>query len=494
MTAAMETILNYIDGRWLEPQSGEFLDNVEPATGKVYSRLPNSDASDVELAVAAARRAFPSWSTTPAAERSRLLLAIADRIDTELETMARAESVDNGKPISAARGVDIPRAASNFRFFATAILHAGSESYTTDHQALNYTLRRPRGVAGLISPWNLPLYLLSWKIAPAIAVGNTAVAKPSELTPMTAHLLTRVCDEVGLPPGVLNVVHGAGAGAGEALVGHPDVGTLSFTGGTTTGARIATVAAPMFKKIALELGGKNPTMVFADADLDRAIPDAVRAAFSNQGQICLSGSRVFVERSIMERFTERFVAETRALSPGDPLEPSTRQGALISAGHRDKVLDYIALAREEGGRILTGGGPPRALPDRCRNGYFVEPTVVTDLPASCRINQEEIFGPLVTVIPFDDEREAIEWANATRYGLAASIWTGDVSRAHRLAERIESGIVWINCWMVRDLRVPFGGTKSSGVGREGGQEALRFFTEPKSVCVQFPHGTEENGG
>jgi aminomuconate-semialdehyde/2-hydroxymuconate-6-semialdehyde dehydrogenase len=484
-------VLNFIDGGFREPASGRRLDNVDPATGRDYSTVASSDERDVELAVQAARRAFAGWSATPASERSRILLAVADRIEADLERFARAECVDTGKPIQLARTVDIPRAVANLRFFATAILHFSSESHTTDRQALNYTLRRPRGVAGLISPWNLPLYLLSWKVAPTLASGNTAVAKPSELTPMTAHLLAEACRDSDLPPGVLNIVHGLGHQAGAALVHHPQVNTISFTGGTRTGAQIAAAAGPMFKKLSLELGGKNPNIVFADADMEQVLSTSVRSSFSNQGQICLCGSRIFVERAAYDGFVDRFVELTRRLRVGDPLEDSTQQGALVSRSHRDKVASYVDLAREEGGRVLCGGGAPAELPARCRGGFFIEPTVITELPAGCRVNREEIFGPVVTVTPFDHEREVVEWANGTPYGLSASVWTQNLSRAHRLAEQVDSGTIWVNCWMLRDLRVPFGGMKESGVGREGGEEALRFFTEPKNVCIRFPHEVEE---
>jgi aminomuconate-semialdehyde/2-hydroxymuconate-6-semialdehyde dehydrogenase len=392
--------------------------------------------------------------------------------------------------VTLARSLDIPRAASNFRFFATAILHFHSEFHATDYRALNYTLRRSRGIAGLISPWNLPLYLLSWKIAPALAAGNTVVAKPSEITPMTAFLLSEICREAGLPPGVLNIVHGTGPKVGAALVRHPKVGTLSFTGGTKTGAEIAAAAGPLFKKVALELGGKNPNILFADAPLEEALPGSVKASFENQGQICLAGSRIFVEKSALAGFLEKFLARVGSLKVGDPLEESTDQGALVSAAQRDKVASYIALARQEGGKILCGGAPPSRLPERCRGGFFLEPTVITGLKVDSRVNQEEIFGPVVTVTPFSSEDEVVAYANSTPYGLAASLWTRDLARAHRLAERIQSGTVWVNCWMLRDLRVPFGGMKSSGVGREGGVEALRFFTEPKNVCLQFPPDAE----
>jgi aminomuconate-semialdehyde/2-hydroxymuconate-6-semialdehyde dehydrogenase len=487
---AVDRILNYIDGELVEAAGGGWLDNVDPSTGRPYCRIPRSGEQDIERAVTAAEAAFGGWSTTPASKRSRLLLAIADRIEQQLATFARAECVDNGKPLWLASTVDIPRAVSNFRFFGTAILHTRTEAHTTDYEALNYTLRRPRGVAGLISPWNLPLYLLSWKIAPAIATGNTAVAKPSEITPMTAYLLSELCRDVGLPPGVLNIVHGLGAEAGAPLVCHPRVPTLSFTGSTRTGEEIARTAGPMFKKIALEMGGKNPNIIFADADLDQVVETTLRSSFANQGQICLCGSRIFVEESVYEPFLTRFVDATRKLEIGDPLDPSTRQGALVSQQHHEKVASYVRLAEDEGGRILCGGRPPEKLPPRCRDGFFFEPTVITGLGADCRVNQEEIFGPVVSVMPFRDEREVVAWANGTSYGLSASVWTADISRAHRMAEQIDSGTVWINCWLLRDLRVPFGGMKHSGVGREGGEEALRFYTESKNVCIRYPATTE----
>ncbi len=477
-------IKNFIAGEFAKPRTASWLDNVEPATGKVYSQVADSNEQDVEAAVAAAQAAFPAWSRTPADKRSKVLLRLADLIEENLESLAQAETIDNGKPISLSRSLDIPRAAANFRFFATAILHFSSEAHVTEGVALNYTLRQPRGVCGLISPWNLPLYLLTWKIAPALACGNTAVAKPSEITPMTAYLLGELCQQAGLPPGVLNIVQGRGVTAGAALVRHPKVRTLSFTGGTTTGAEIARTAAPMFKKIALELGGKNPNIIFADADLDEAIRESLKSSFSNQGQVCLSGSRIYVERPAFDRFLERFVAETRKLRVGDPLDPQTQQGAVASKGHMEKIHSYLQLARDEGGTILCGGGRAEVDSPRCRDGFFIEPTIITGVGQNCRVNCEEIFGPVVTVTPFDTEDEVVECANATQYGLSATLWTRDITRAHRVAERLESGTVWINCWLVRDLRVPLGGMKSSGVGREGGLEALRFFTEPKNVCVK----------
>lgn len=486
------TIANLINNELVPAKSGQTLDNTEPATGRVYAQIPDSSVDDVNVAVNAAKNAFPAWAGAPAQERSRLLLRLAELIERDLELLARAESVDSGKPVALARSVDIPRAASNFRFFATAILHSESASHQTALpgpdgaiNALNITLRQPRGVAGLISPWNLPLYLLTWKIAPALATGNTAVAKPSEVTPMTAYLLSKLAIEAGLPPGVLNIVHGRGATAGGALVSHPDVPTVSFTGGTETGRAIAHAGADTFKRISLELGGKNPNLVFSDADLDRAIPESVRAAFSNQGQICLCGSRILVHRSIHDRFVEGLVAGARSRRIGDPLDESTEHGALVSDDHLAKVDRYVQLARELGGEIRCGGKRAEMPNDRCADGCFYEPTVITGLDPACRPQQEEIFGPVVIVTPFDSDEEALAIANSTPYGLASMVWTSDLTRAHRVAAAIDSAIVWVNCWMLRDLRTPFGGMKHSGLGREGGRDALNFFTEPKNVCIRL---------
>ncbi len=475
---------NLVDGRLAPPVTQRWLEVHEPATGEVVAHVPDSDAADVEAAVAAAKRAFPAWSATPAAERARHLLRLAQLVELKLDELAALESVDTGKPVSLARSVDIPRAVSNLRFFAAAATQFASESHAMEDVAVNFTLRQPLGVVACISPWNLPLYLLTWKIAPALAAGNTVVAKPSEVTPQTAAALSRLAIEAGLPPGVLNIVHGAGPTAGAALVAHPDVKAISFTGSTRTGAAIAATAAPQFKKLSLELGGKNPLVVFADADFDRALDTAVRASFSNQGQICLCGSRLLIERPIYERFRDAFVARARALRIGDPALTETEFGAVVSKLHYDKVLSAIELARSEGGRVLTGG-TARHLGGRLARGWFVDPTVIEGLGPSCRTNTEEIFGPVATLQPFDGADEAIALANAVPYGLAASVWTSNLSAAHRVAARIDAGIVWINCWMLRDLRTPFGGMKQSGVGREGGAEAMRFFTEPKNVCIAY---------
>ncbi|MCW3084713.1 MAG: 2-hydroxymuconic semialdehyde dehydrogenase [Bacteroidetes bacterium] len=480
----MQKIKNYINGELIEPVGNTYIDNYNPAIGKVYSLIPDSDERDVELATQAALKAFPSWSVTPKDERSRIMLKISELIDKNLERFAIAESVDNGKPISLARMVDIPRAASNFHFYGTAILHYASESHSMEDSAINYTLRSPVGVAGCISPWNLPLYLFSWKIAPAIASGNCVVAKPSEITPMTAYLLSELCIEAGLPKGVLNIVHGYGHKVGSAITSHPKIPLISFTGGTKTGAEIAKVAAPMFKKLSLELGGKNPNIIFADCDFEKMIKTTLNSSFANQGQICLCGSRIFVERSIYDKFKTEFVARVKKMKVGNPADPESRLGAVVSKPHMEKVLSYVELAKQEGGTVLCGGHQVKPEGEFAE-GYYIAPTVIEGLAYDCRTNQEEIFGPVVTIMPFDTEEEALLYANSTQYGLASILWTENLTRAHRMAANIHAGIVWINCWLLRDLRTPFGGVKGSGVGREGGFEALHFFTEPKNVCIKL---------
>jgi len=480
----MEKIYNYINGALAESDSGKYLDNYSPSNGKVYSLIPNSNSNDINSAVLAAKDAFITWSKTTRKYRSEMLMKLADKIEEHTEDLIIAESLDNGKPESLARVVDIPRASENFRFFATAILHFSSEVHDMDGRALNYTLREPVGVAACISPWNLPLYLLTWKIAPALAAGNTVVAKPSEVTPMTAFLLSKICIEAGLPKGVLNIVHGLGSSIGDALTTHPDTSIVSFTGGTITGQHIAQVTAPMFKKLSLELGGKNPNIVFSDANFDKAVDMAVKAGFSNQGQICLCGSRLFIEENIYNEFKESLILKVSKLIVGDPKDNNSDLGAVVSKNHMEKILSRIKEAKKLGGKILIGGSR-KYLSGDLSEGYYIEPTVIEGLSYKCSINQEEIFGPVLTLIPFKNEEDVIMMANSTKYGLSASIFTENISKGHRVASAVKSGVVWINTWLLRDLRIPFGGMKQSGLGREGGFKSLQFFTEPKNVCVKI---------
>lgn len=475
---------NYIDGNLIAPLSSKFIDCINPATAQVIAQIPDSNEQDIELAVNAAKKAFTGWSKTSNEERFKILNRIADLIDENIEELALAETNDNGKPLWLSKKVDIPRASSNFRFFATGIMHFAAESHSMTDKAINYTLRNPIGVVGCISPWNLPLYLFTWKIAPALAAGNCVIAKPSEVTPITSYLLSKICIEAGLPTGVLNIVHGNGSSCGEAIVKHKDIKAISFTGSTRAGERIASIAAPMFKKISLELGGKNPNIIFADCDWDKMMATTIQSSFANQGQICLCGSRVLVEESIYEEFKTEFIKRVKKLTVGDPLDANSKQGAVVSKMHFDKVMSCIELAKQEGGKILLGGNAVKPE-GRCANGYFIEPTIIEGLGANCKTNMEEIFGPVVTLQSFKNEDEALQLANTSNYGLAATIWTQDISKANRVAAKVESGIVWVNCWLLRDLRTPFGGVKNSGVGREGGWDALRFFTETKNICVEL---------
>ncbi len=477
-------ILNYINGEYVEPVSKKWLDNYNPSNGEVYSQIANSNSEDIETAYQAAAAAFPKWSNTTIDERSIILLKIADLIAENLDKLAEAEAKDNGKPLSLASAVDIPRASANFRFFGNAITQFASEAHeSVGLNTINYTLRQPLGVVGCISPWNLPLYLFTWKIAPAIAAGNTVVAKPSEITPMTAFLLGEICTEAGLPKGVLNIVHGSGPSAGQAIVEHPNINAISFTGGTKTGEHIARTAGQMFKKLSLELGGKNPNLIFADCNYDKMLKETVRSSFANQGQICLCGSRIYVEKPIYDKFKKDFVEKVKQLKVGNPFDEDTNLGALVSKEHLEKVESYIQLAEKEGGKILFGGNRVRIK--GLENGYYLEPTVIEVFDNECRVNQEEIFGPVVTIMPFKTEEEALQMANSVKYGLSATLWTTDLNRTMRISKGIESGIVWVNTWLNRDLRTPFGGMKASGLGREGGFEALKFFTEQKNVCIRY---------
>ncbi len=478
----MKKLANYINGEDVTPISNRYIDNFNPSNGEVYSMIPDSNERDVEMAYQAAEKAFETWSKTPAEKRFKILNRIAELIDLKNDTLALAESIDQGKPVWLAK-TEMTRSAQNFRFFATAAMQFNSESHNMEGHAINYTIKSPIGVVGCISPWNLPLYLFSWKIAPALATGNCVVAKPSEITPMTAYLFGEICKEAGLPKGVLNIVHGLGPKVGNAIVSHPHIKAISFTGGTATGKQIASVAAPMFKKLSLELGGKNPNLIFADCDFNKTVKESVRSSFLNQGEICLCGSRILIERSIYEKFKKAFVDEVKTYTVGNPLLDETKIGAIVSQPHFEKVLSYIELAKQEGGNIICGGDIVK--PKGLENGWYISPTVIENLSYDCRCNQEEIFGPVVTLTPFDTEEEALMMANSTDYGLACSVWTENLSKAHRVAGNIQSGIVWINCWLLRDLRTPFGGMKQSGVGREGGWNAMNFFTEQKNVCVKL---------
>lgn len=480
----MDKLENFIDGQYCPPTNNQYLDNYEPATGQVYGQIPDSDINDVNKAITAAENALPAWRTMPLEQRADILYKLAVLIEANLAQLAEAESKDNGKPVSLAKTVDIPRAASNFKFFAHAASQFASESHAMVNDAINYTLRQPIGIVGCISPWNLPLYLFTWKIAPALAAGNCVIAKPSEVTPKTAAMLGTLCQQAGLPSGVLNILHGSGANVGRNICNHPKVKAISFTGGTVTGAAIAQEVAPKFKKLSLELGGKNPALVFADCNFESTVEQLVRASFANQGQICLCASRIYVERSIYNKFKTAFVEKVALIKPADPQLSDTLMGAIVSKSHQKKVLNYIALAKEEGANTLTGGHSVKVT-GRCEQGYFIAPTVIENLSNQARCNQEEIFGPVVTLQPYDSDQHALTLANESDYGLASTIWTSNINRAHSLAEQINTGIVWINCWLHRDLRTPFGGMNHSGVGREGGLEAMRFFTEPKNVCIKY---------
>ncbi|SEC86669.1 aminomuconate-semialdehyde/2-hydroxymuconate-6-semialdehyde dehydrogenase [Tenacibaculum sp. MAR_2009_124] len=477
-------IQNYIDGEFLNPIADQWIDNYNPSKGEVYGQIPDSTKEDIELAVTAAKKAFPAWSNTTLNERSTILSNIAQGIHDKLPELAIAESKDNGKPLSLASAIDIPRASSNFQFFADAITQFSSEAHeSVGLNAINFTLRQSIGVVGCISPWNLPLYLFTWKIAPALAAGNCVIAKPSEVTPMTAYLLADICNDAGLPNGVLNIVHGLGQSAGQAIIEHPDIKAISFTGGTSTGAHIARTAAPMFKKLSLELGGKNPNMIFSDCDYEKMLNTTVRSSFANQGQICLCGSRIFIEENIYEKFKEDFIHKVSQLKIGNPFDKDSDVGALVSKGHLEKVKSYIDIAEQEGGEILYGGNIVTV--EGSENGYYLQPTIIEVSSNDCKLNQEEIFGPVVTIMSFKNEDEVLKMANGIQYGLSATLWTNNLNRTMRMSKQLETGIVWVNTWLMRDLRTPFGGVKASGVGREGGFEALRFFTEPKNVCISY---------
>jgi aminomuconate-semialdehyde/2-hydroxymuconate-6-semialdehyde dehydrogenase len=484
----MEKILNFIHGKFEEPIAGSFFPLEDPSRGEVFAHCADSDEKDADVAVKSAKQAFVSWSKASVSERSEVMFTIADLIESNSDELARLESQDNGKPVWLCKKVDIPRAAENFRFFAKAISQFSNESFDMGDSGLNYTLKVPLGPVVCISPWNLPLYLFTWKIAPALATGNTVIAKPSEVTPASAYFFAKLCKEAGLPDGVLNICHGHGAKIGDALIRHPDVRAVSFTGGTATGKHISRVCAERLIPCSLELGGKNPAVVFEDCDFDYTVKQLVRASFTNQGQICLCASRILIEESIYGSFKEKFISEVQKLKVGSPIEDDSDMGAIVSKQHYKKIKGYIELALSEGGVLLTGGKEAILADSQQKDfskGYFLEPTVFEGLSNKSRTNQEEIFGPVVTLQPFSGRSEALHLANDTPYGLSATVWTQNLETAHYVSREIEAGVIWVNTWLQRDLRTPFGGMKQSGLGREGGVEALKFFTEPKNICVNF---------
>jgi aminomuconate-semialdehyde/2-hydroxymuconate-6-semialdehyde dehydrogenase len=480
----MEQLANFINGKFIQPKSEEYIDVFEPATGQVYSKVPNSSSADINVAFQAANAAFPGWSELTVNDRSQYLHKIAALLESQLDDFADYESRDTGKPVTLAQSVDIPRAIANFRFFAEYGPTFKFDSELNSDQSKNRVVHAPLGVVGCISPWNLPLYLFTWKIAPALMAGNTVLAKPSEITPYTAYKLGEICGDANLPAGVLNIVHGQGITAGDALINHKGVQAISFTGGTATGKIIAQKTAATFKKLSLEMGGKNPAIIFTDCNYNKMLETVVQSSFSNQGQICLSSSRILIQTEIFEQFKQGFIGKVAKLIVGDPQDNESNLGAVSSKNHFEKVMNYIELAQKEGGKILWGGKAVK-LNGRCKKGWFIEPTIIEGLNNASKTNQEEIFGPVVTLIPFDDEEEAIQIANESDYGLSATIWTEDKERATRVSNQVEAGVIWVNCWLVRDLRTPFGGMKQSGMGREGGSEALRFFTEQKNVCTSI---------
>jgi len=478
----VEQLYNFINGEYIPPSLNQYIDVFEPAIGKVYAQVADSNSNDVEKAFRFAESAFADWSGLTIKERADFLNRIADEIESRLDEFAFYESKDTGKPITQARTVDVPRAIANFRFFSEYSYSFEFETKLKDDISKNKVLRSPLGVVACISPWNLPLYLFSWKIAPALIAGNTVLAKPSELTPYTAFKLGEICQDSGLPAGVLNIIHGRGNVAGDALVSHPKIKAVSFTGGTATGKLIAKKTASSFKKLSLEMGGKNPAIIFSDCRYDTMLDTVTRSSFSNQGQICLCSSRILIEKSIYDKFKKDFISRVSELIVGDPNNENTQFGSISSQAHYDKILDYIDLGKKEGGEILLGGNEVK-INGRCKDGYFIEPTIFQGLKNSCKTNQDEIFGPVVTLIPFDTEEDVIRISNNIKYGLSATIWTEDKVKAQRVAKEIDAGVIWVNCWLVRDLRTPFGGMKKSGLGREGGYDALRFFTEPKNICT-----------
>ena len=475
-------VQHFIDGKFVKSHSGRDFETLNPATNQSLARVSEGDAEEIAEAAQAARRGFAKWSRTPVAERSRVLRAIGDAFLKRKEELAAVETLDTGKPIRDTLNIDVPRSAANFHFFADFIKFLGSETYSMDDQALNYTVYQPAGVAGIITPWNYPLLLSTWKIAPCLAFGNACIHKPAELSPLSAAVVADIFQQSELPGGTFNVVHGFGPGsAGQAISQNPEINLISFTGEDNTGKAIMKDAAPYLKKLSFELGGKGANIVFADADLDAALEVSLQAAYRHQGQVCLAGSRLFVERPAYEKFLQKFVEASMKIQPGDPMDPATTFGALISREHLDKVASFVERARSDGATICCGGRQPVDGLD----GNFYLPTVITDVAPNHAACQEEIFGPVVTLLPFDTEAEVIAHANGTQYGLSGSLWTQNLSRAHRVAAAIDVGTMWVNCWQLRDYRVPLGGVKKSGIGREGGRYSMEFFTEVKNICIKL---------
>jgi aminomuconate-semialdehyde/2-hydroxymuconate-6-semialdehyde dehydrogenase len=485
-----QQVLNFIDGAYTEGALGRTFENISPVDGRVVNVVHEAGADEVNAAVAAARRALAGpWAGLSIAERADVLYAVADGISARFDDFLDAEVADTGKPVSLASHIDIPRGAANFKVFADQIKSQAGEFFETatpdGRGAINYSVRLPKGVIGVICPWNLPLLLMTWKVGPALACGNAVVVKPSEETPTTAALLGEVMNGAGVPPGVYNVIHGFGPGsAGELLTQHPGVDAITFTGETVTGEAIMQNAAIGVRDVSFELGGKNPGIVFADCDFDAAIEGTMRSAFANCGQVCLGTERVYVERPIFDRFVAALKEKAEALRPGRPEDDATTIGPLISQVHRDKVLSYYEKARAEGATVITGGGVPE-MADGMGQGSWVEPTIWTGLAESSPVVREEVFGPCCHIQPFDDEDEAVAMANASDYGLATAIWSQDIAKANRVAKRVEAGITWVNCWFLRDLRTPFGGAKRSGIGREGGVHSMEFYTELRNICVKL---------
>ncbi len=480
----MKNILNYINGELVPPKKTKYLNVYNPANGKIYAKCPNSDNSDLKDAINSAKKAHSKWKNLTNENRRDILFKIADELEKNKEKFALAETIDNGKPINDSQTIDIPRSINNLKFYASAVINNSSESHSLGHRAINYTLRDPIGIVACISPWNYPLHLLTWKIAPALAMGNCVIAKPSEITPMTAYLFSKICIKVGLPKGVLSILHGTGENIGDKIVRHPDIKAISFTGGTKTGKIINSSASPLLKKVSLELGGKNPTIIFEDCNYKQMLKTTVRSSFGNQGQICLCGERIFIQSSIYDKFKKDFIVETEKLKIADPRNQKTEQGAIVSEQHYNKILAYLDSAKQNGAIFLTGG-KAKKIKGECSNGWYIEPTIIENLSRNSKCYSEEAFGPVTSIYKFETKKEAIDLANETNYGLAASIWTSNLRSAHQVAKSINFGIVWVNSWNLRDLRTPFGGMKDSGLGREGGNESLSFFSEPKNVCINY---------